>query len=96
MIALVTGDFPLLARHSLVSFSNAASLSLGGIRCLTYSRLIPGVHIFLMRNRDEILLLRRLNTGYEDGNYSVISGYIDGNEEIKAAGDQRGEGRGRH
>lgn len=25
------------------------------------------VHVFMLRN-DEILLLRRLNTGYEDGN----------------------------
>ena len=48
-------------------------------------KLIATVHIFLTKNVSEILLLRRFNTGYEDGNYSVIAGHIDGNEEIKTA-----------
>ena len=48
-------------------------------------KLIPEAHIFLTNNNNEILLLRRFNTGYEDGNYSVIAGHIDGNEEVKAA-----------
>ena len=48
-------------------------------------KLIATVHIFLTKNASEILLLRRFNTGYEDGNYSVIAGHIDGNEEIKTA-----------
>ncbi len=42
------------------------------------------VHIFLRRD-DEVLLLRRANTGYEDGKYSVIAGHLDGNEEVLAA-----------
>mgnify|MGYP001447668648 CR=1 FL=1 len=47
-------------------------------------KLISAVHIFLIRENN-ILLLRRYNTGYEDGNYSVIAGHLDGNEEVKAA-----------
>lgn len=47
-------------------------------------KLVSAVHLFLVRDH-AVLLLRRFNTGYEDGKYSVIAGHLDGSEEIKAA-----------
>lgn len=36
-------------------------------------------HLFLIKD-NKILLLRRFNTGYEDGKYSVVAGHIEPNE----------------
>lgn len=44
-----------------------------------YFKLIPAAYLFL-RKGDSVLLLLRANTGYQDGNYSVIAGHLDGNE----------------
>ncbi len=44
-------------------------------------RLISAVHVFMIRG-DEILLLRRANTGWGDGLLSVPAGHLDGNEQI--------------
>ena len=47
-------------------------------------RLVAAVHLFLIRD-GKVLLLRRCNTGYEDGQYSLIAGHLDGDEEVTAA-----------
>jgi ADP-ribose pyrophosphatase YjhB (NUDIX family) len=42
------------------------------------------VYLILVKNNG-ILLLRRFNTGWEDGNYSLISGHLDGQETVTQA-----------
>jgi ADP-ribose pyrophosphatase YjhB (NUDIX family) len=42
-------------------------------------KIIPTSHLILVKD-GKILLLRRFNTGWGDGNYSVIAGHLDGNE----------------
>lgn len=44
-------------------------------------KLVVAVHLILIEE-GKILLQRRYNTGYEDGNYSVVAGHIDGNESV--------------
>lgn len=46
--------------------------------------IIPAVHLFLIKD-DQILLARRFQTGYEDGNYSVPAGHVEKAESATAA-----------
>ena len=40
---------------------------------------IPAAYLALIKD-NKILLLRRYNTGHEDGNYSMIAGHVDAGE----------------
>jgi 8-oxo-dGTP diphosphatase len=42
-------------------------------------KLIMSVYLILIKDSN-VLLLRRFNTGYEDGNYGLVAGHADGNE----------------
>ena len=40
---------------------------------------VPASYLTLFKD-NKVLLLRRFNTGYEDGNYSMIAGHVDPGE----------------
>ena len=42
------------------------------------------VHMFFLRE-NKILLIRRFQTGYMDGHFSVPAGHLDGNEPVRQA-----------
>lgn len=42
-------------------------------------KLVPASYVIL-RNGKQVLLLRRANTGYEDGKYSMIAGHVEDGE----------------
>ena len=42
------------------------------------------VHVLLIR-ANQIYLIRRANTGFEDGKYSLIGGHLDGGETVSQA-----------
>jgi len=51
---------------------------------VAHPRFPVAVHVLLLR-RDRILLLRRCNTGYEDGKLSVVAGHVEPGESVTQA-----------
>ena len=48
------------------------------------------VHLFFFRE-SQILLIRRFNTGFRDGEYSVPAGHLDGGEAVLQAAIREGK-----
>lgn len=47
-------------------------------------KIIPSVYLLLCRG-GQILLLKRDNTSYEDGNYGLVSWHVEANETLREA-----------
>lgn len=50
----------------------------------TRFKLVLSIYVILIKD-GKVLLLRRANTGYEDGKYGLPSGHADGGETARAA-----------
>lgn len=43
------------------------------------------VHLILVNGCNEILMLRRFNTGFKDGEYGLVAGHVEEGESLKGA-----------
>ena len=57
---------------------------MGEIFPVSRARFPVTVHLLFIRE-NQILVARRFNTGYRDGEYSVPAGHLDGEETVRAA-----------
>lgn len=46
---------------------------------------IPASYLVLINDEDKVLLLRRFNTGFKDGMYSLVAGHVDDGETFTQA-----------
>jgi len=47
-------------------------------------KIVPACFLIL-KKENKILLLKRFNTGYMDGQYTLVSGHLDGDESFRQA-----------
>ena len=57
---------------------------------MSRARFPVTVHLLFIRG-DQILVARRANTGYRDGEYSVPAGHLNGGETVRAAAAREAE-----
>lgn len=62
-----------------INMSEEINRSLLSMSCEDRHKLIPASYLIL-RDGEQVLLLRRFNTGYEDGKYSIPAGHVDAGE----------------
>ncbi|HUD11174.1 MAG TPA: NUDIX domain-containing protein [Candidatus Saccharimonadia bacterium] len=46
---------------------------------------LPAAVFLILTDQDRVLLIRRQNTGWHDGDYDLVAGHIDGRESLSQA-----------